>query len=127
MASKTVSDLKIKVGLQGEETFSRLKGQFRALERTVGVTDKGIQELRRGVLEFSRAGGKSTQLINGQIQALKGLQAQTTINSGTYNKLTKDIEALNAELGQLDGRHEPRAPLDGREEVVPVRQQDGAW
>ena len=103
MASKTVSDLKIKVGLQGEETFSRLKGQFRALEKTVGVTDKGIQELRRGVLEFSRAGGKSTQLINGQIQALKGLQAQTTINSGTYKKLTRDIEALNSELGQLDG------------------------
>ena len=64
MASKTVSDLKIKVGLQGEETFSRLKGQFRGLEKTVGVTDKGIQELRRGVLEFSRAGGKSLSLIH---------------------------------------------------------------
>jgi len=101
--AKTVSDIKIKVSLEGEATFSRLKGQFRALEQTVGVTDKGIQELRRGVLEFGNQSAKSTQLINGQIQALKGLQAQTTINSGTYNKLTRDIEKLNAELGQLDG------------------------
>ena len=102
MASKTVSQLKIKLGLENSQVFDKLRGSFRELEKTVGVTDKGIEQLRDGLKQYGAETNKSTVFIKGQIDAFKGLQNQATIGSKVYKKLGDDVKALTKELRFLE-------------------------
>jgi len=102
MASKTVSQLKIKLGLENSQVFDKLRGSFRQLEKTVGVTDKGIEQLRDGLKQYGAETTKSTAFIKGQIDAFKGLQNQATIGGKAYRKLGSDIKALTKELRSLE-------------------------
>ena len=102
MASKTVSQLKIKLGLENSQVFDKLRGSFRQLEKTVGVTDQGIEELRQGTIKYAEAGAKSIQVIKGQLDAFRGLRDQATVGSRAYIRLTSDISRLTTELKKLD-------------------------
>ena len=109
--AKTVSDLKIKVGLQGAESFAKLKSAFRGLEKTVGVTDSGIQELRKGLNQFAASSRTTTQSIQGQIEAFKGLRQQAVVGGAVYkqlgndiDRLTKKLEGLSAETSKMSRR-----------------------
>ena len=109
MASKTVSQLKIKLGLENSQVFDKLRGSFRQLEKTVGVTDKGIEELRDGLKQYGSETVRSTQSLQGQIEAFKGLQRQAKIGGAVYKKLTKDIQELTKSLSDLEGQYDDTA------------------
>ena len=100
--AKTVSDLKIKVGVEGEKVYDRLKSTLRSLTKTVGVTDQGISDLRKGVLQYVRANERSVQSIQGQIEAFKGLRQQAIVGGAVYKSLGNDIKRLTKELEGLD-------------------------
>jgi len=100
--AKTVGDLKIKVGVEGEKVYDRLKSTLRSLTKTVGVTDQGIGELRKGVLQYVRANERSVQSIQGQIEAFKGLRQQAVVGGAVYKSLGNDIKRLTKELEGLD-------------------------
>lgn len=100
--AKTVSDVFLKLKVEGQQTLERLKSSFRGLEKTVDVTDKGIEQLRAGLKDYAKQTNNSTQLIKGQIDAFKALQAQATIGGKVYKQLGNDITELTKKLKQLE-------------------------
>jgi len=122
MASKTVSQLKIKLGLENSQVFDKLRGSFRQLEKTVGVTDKGIEELRDGLKQYGSETIRSTQSLQGQIEAFKGLQRQAKIGGAVYKKLTKDIQELTKSLSDLESQYD-----DTAKKARSLAQQEGVF
>jgi len=100
--AKTVSDVFLRLKVEGQQTLERLKGSFRGLEKTLDVTDKGIEQLRAGLKDYATQTTTSTQLIKGQIDAFKALQAQATIGGKVYKQLGTDITQLTKKLKQLE-------------------------
>jgi len=100
--AKTVSDVFLKLKVQGQETLEKLKSSFRGLEKTIGVTDQGIEQLRQETIKYAQASDKSIQSIRGQLDAFKGLRDQAIIGSRAYVQLTSDITRLTGELKRLD-------------------------
>jgi tape measure domain-containing protein len=100
--AKTVSDIILRLGVQGIEGVDRLKSAFRGLDQSLGPSQQGILELRKSITEFAKAGDRSTQSIRGQLEAFKGLRDQATIGSRAYIQLTNDIGRLTKELKALD-------------------------
>jgi len=94
--AKQVSEILVKLGIQGAEGLDKLKSSFRELEKAIGPTDETIEKARRGIIEFGEASNKSEQLIKGQIAAFKGLQSQAATGGKVYNDLKKDIKELES-------------------------------
>lgn len=100
--AKTVSDIILRLGVQGIEGVDRLKSAFRGLDQSLGPSQQSLLELRKSITEFAKAGDRSTQSIRGQLEAFKGLRDQATIGSRAYIQLTNDISRLTKELKALD-------------------------
>jgi tape measure domain-containing protein len=96
--AKQVSEILVKLGIQGAEGLDKLKSSFRELERSIGPSDATIQKARKSILDFGEASGKSEQVIRGQLEAFRGLKSQAEINGATFIKLTEDIKKLEIEL-----------------------------
>lgn len=96
--AKQVSEILVKLGIQGAEGLDKLKSSFRELERSIGPSDATIQKARKSILDFGEASGKSEQVIRGQLEAFRGLKSQAEINGTTFIKLTEDIKRLEIEL-----------------------------
>lgn len=96
--AKQVSEILVKLGIQGAEGLDKLKSSFRELERSIGPSDATIQKARKSILDFGEASGKSEQVIRGQLEAFRGLKSQAEINGATFIKLTEDIKRLEIEL-----------------------------
>jgi tape measure domain-containing protein len=92
--AKQVSEILVKLGIQGAEGLDKLKSSFRELEKAIGPTDETIEKTRRSIIEFGEASNKSEQLIKGQIAAFKGLRSQATAGGKVYNDLKNDIKEL---------------------------------
>jgi tape measure domain-containing protein len=102
MASKTVSQLKIKLGLENSQVFDKLRGSFRQLEKTVGVTDKGLEELRKGIKAYSNEGNNSIKVLKGQIESLKDLKEQASVGGRTFKRLADDIKLYERQLKSVE-------------------------
>ena len=98
MASKQVSEILVKLGIQGFEGLDKLKSSFRELEKSIGPSNATIEKARKSIIEFGDASSRTEQVIRGQLEAFKGLRGQAEIGSSTYNKLTSSIAALETEL-----------------------------
>lgn len=98
MASKQVSEILVRLGIQGLQGLDKLKSSFRELEKSIGPSNATIEKARRSILEFGDASNRTEQLIRGQLEAFKGLRGQAEIGSATYNKLTNSIATLEVEL-----------------------------
>ena len=98
MASKQVSEILVRLGIQGFEGLDKLKSSFRELEKSIGPSNATIEKARKSIIEFGDASERTEQLIRGQLEAFKGLRGQAEIGSATYNKLTNSIAGLEAEL-----------------------------
>jgi len=96
--AKQVSEILVKLGIQGFEGLDKLKSSFRELEKSIGPSNATIEKARRSIIEFGDAGSRTEQVIRGQLEAFKGLRGQAEIGSTTYNKLTNSITALEIEL-----------------------------
>lgn len=98
MASKQVSEILVRLGIQGFEGLDKLKSSFRELEKSIGPSNATIEKARKSIIEFGDASERTEQLIRGQLEAFKGLRGQAEIGSATYNKLTNSIAGLEVEL-----------------------------
>jgi tape measure domain-containing protein len=96
--AKQVSEILVKLGIQGFEGLDKLKSSFRELEKSIGPSNATIEKARRSIIEFGDASSRTEQVIRGQLEAFKGLRGQAEIGSSTYNKLTSNIAALEVEL-----------------------------
>ena len=96
--AKTVGDLLIKLGVDGIEGVSALKGSLRQLSQATRLSDKDIEKLTSGIKNYSRVAGSSEKAIRGQVAALKGLREQAQIGGKAYNDLARDIERYEKKL-----------------------------
>ena len=96
--AKQVSEILVKLGIQGLEGLDKLKSSFRELEKSIGPSDATIQRARKSILDFGDAGIRSEQIIRGQLEAFRGLKSQADINGSTFIKLSEDIKKLELEL-----------------------------
>jgi len=113
--AKSVADLIVDLKIDGIEGVNQLKSAFRGLSKAAGPADKGLEQIRRSVTAFAKAGQLSRQSIAGQIEAFKGLRQQATIGSSVYRKLGKDIDGLTQSLDRLNKKEDesskkPRSP-----------------
>ena len=113
--AKSVADLIVALEVKGIEGVSQLKGALRGLSKAAGPADKDLEQIRRSVTAFAKAGQFSRQSIAGQIEAFKGLRQQATIGSSVYRRLGKDIDGLTQSLDKLNRKEDeaskkPRSP-----------------
>ena len=113
--AKSVADLIVALKVDGIEGINQLKGAFRGLSKAAGPADKELEQIRRSVTAFAKAGQLSRQSIAGQIEAFKGLRQQATIGSSVYRKLGKEIDGLTQSLDKLNRKEDeaskkPRSP-----------------
>jgi uncharacterized protein YukE len=104
--AKQVSEILVKLGIQGAEGLDKLSSAFRSLEKSIGPTDKVIQDARQSIIDFAGSGKQSIQTIQGQIDAFKGLQSQATIGGNVYRQLAGDVNRLSDTLKQLKNEYE---------------------
>jgi lambda family phage tail tape measure protein len=104
MANKSVADFLVDLKIDGIEGVNQLKGSLRSLSRAAGPTDKGLKDIARAVKNFNRAGGESRQVIQGQIDALKGLKSQATLGGQAFRQLSKDVAEYEAKLKSVDAQ-----------------------
>jgi tape measure domain-containing protein len=96
--AKQVSEILVKLGIQGAEGLDKLKSSFRELEKAIGPSNATIEKARRSIIEFGDASDRTEQLIRGQLEAFKGLRGQAEIGSATYGRLVNSIAQLETEL-----------------------------
>ena len=96
--AKTVGDLLIKLGVDGIEGVSALKGSLRELSKATKISDKDFDKLTGAIKGYSKVVGNSERSLKGQISALKGLREQAELGGSAYNKLTRDIERYEKRL-----------------------------
>lgn len=92
--AESVARVKILAQVEGLEGFDKLKGAFRGLQQAIGPADSDLAKARKQILEFGKAGAQTEQVLKGQVEALKALQAQATIGGTVYRQLGKDVKAL---------------------------------
>ena len=100
--AKTLEELSIKLGLEGVEEIAKLKGSLKGLSSTADITSKSLQEIAKGIKNYSVEGGESISVIKGQVTALKGLQGQAELNSKTFKQLGKDIAFYESKLKKAE-------------------------
>lgn len=92
--AESVARVKILAQVEGLEGFDKLKSAFRGLQQAIGPADSELNKARKQILEFGKAGQQTEQVLKGQVEALKALQAQATIGGTVYRKLGQDVKAL---------------------------------
>jgi lambda family phage tail tape measure protein len=102
MASKQVSEILVKLGIQGLQGLDKLKSSFRELEKSLGPSAATIERARESIIAFGREGGNTEQVIKGQIEALRGLQSQTERGSTAWAELAGDIERFRQASRRTD-------------------------
>ena len=103
MASKQVSEILVKLGIQGLQGLDKLKSSFRELEKSLGPSAATIDRARESIIAFGREGRNTEQVIKGQIEALRGLQSQTERGSTAWAELAGDIERFRQASRRTDG------------------------
>jgi uncharacterized phage infection (PIP) family protein YhgE len=103
---KKIEELIVELGIKGLEGLDNLSSSFRNLQKAIGPSDSAITQVRKSILDMSSAGKQSIQMIQGQIDAFKGLQTQATIGSNVYRQLAGDVNRLSDTLRRLRGDYE---------------------
>jgi len=102
--AKTVSDVFLRLKVDGKEALEKLKGSFRGFEKTLGVTDTALEQLRSELVAYNREGGASVAVLKSQISALGDLQKQATIGGQVFRRLSRDVEAFERRLQQAEAQ-----------------------
>lgn len=112
MASKQVQELKIVLGVSGADKLAALKGAFRGLTQTIGVTDNVVSDAVASIKNYVETASRSEAVIKGQIAAFEALKSQADVTGTAYQELDVDIKKLKEELrGASDGVMKQRNSL----------------
>ena len=104
--AKQVSEILIKLGLEGVQGLDKLKGAFRELEKSIGPNNAAIERARQSIIDYGRDSRNTEQVIKGQIDALRGLQSQVERGSSTWAQLATDIEQFRQAARRTDSEIE---------------------
>lgn len=104
--AKQIEELLIRLKTDGYEEVTKLKSAFRGLEAALGQSDRGLSEVREGLLDLANNSQRSEALLKGLESAFKSLRAQAELQSPLYKQLGNDIDGLGRELAQLSTRYE---------------------
>lgn len=94
--AKQIEELLIRLKTDGYEEVTKLKSAFRGLESALGQSDRGLSEVREGLLKLANNSQRSEALLKGLESAFKSLRSQATLHSPVYTQLTQDIKELSA-------------------------------
>jgi tape measure domain-containing protein len=100
--AKQVSEILVKLGIQGLQGLDKLKSSFRELEKSLGPSAATIERARESIIAFGKEGRNTEQVIKGQIEALRGLQSQTERGSTAWAELAGDIERFRQASRRTD-------------------------
>jgi lambda family phage tail tape measure protein len=98
--ARQIQDIILRLKNEGFEGLDKIRSSFRELGKVTGFTENDIQRLRKEILNFGDSSDKTTQSLRGQLDVLKALQAQATVNSRVYTQLGKDIKAIGGAYKQ---------------------------
>jgi tape measure domain-containing protein len=119
--AKTVSDVFLRLKVDGKDALEKLKGSFRGFEKTLGVTDTALEQIRSELVAYNREGGASVAVLKSQISALGDLQKQATIGGQVFRRLSRDVEAFERRLQQAE------AQANATERAVSFRAAQGRF
>ena len=100
--AKTVSDIFLRLKLEGQGQVAGLKSAFKSLTGTLDVTDKAIEDLRKGVKDYTNQSNNSIKVLKGQIDALKNLREQASIGGTVFKQLADDIKLYERQLKNVE-------------------------
>lgn len=116
--AESVARVKILAQVEGLEGFDKLKGAFKGLQQAIGPAESELDKARKQILEFGKAGAQTEQVLKGQVEALKALQAQAVIGGTVYRQLGKDVKALGGAYKEAAGGVKEFSDAQLRSQIV---------
>jgi tape measure domain-containing protein len=115
--AKAIETLSIELKFKdagSQAIIEKLRGSLKRLEMGASGVKPRIASLRKEILAQGNASVKSVANINAQISSLKALRDEAKIGGRAFNQLTKDIAALDAQLGKSAGRQGRQGGMGAR-------------
>ena len=94
--AKQVTDVKLRLLLEGFAGLDKIKSSFRDLGKVTDLTAKDIAGARAGLREIAKEAGNTEAVTAGLISAFKGLRTQADQCGDTYQALSADLRELEA-------------------------------
>ena len=94
MASQSIADFAVKIGIQGEEALQGLGKEVGVLSKSVKISNKALEQAATGIAKYAKRSRTTTESIRAQISAFKKLQDQVGITSREYKNMAGQIRSL---------------------------------
>ena len=99
MARESVQELIVRIKEEGLGNLEFLKKELKQVSSQSKISEGSINKLQKEISKFGEATKNSVNGLKGQIAAFEKLRAQSDFQGRAYKSLTKDLIALNRELG----------------------------
>ena len=99
MAKDAVQELIVRIKQEGLGNLEFLKKELKQVSSQSKISEGSINKLQKEISKFGAATKNSVNGLKGQIAAFEKLRAQSDFQGRAYKSLTKDLIALNRELG----------------------------
>ena len=94
MASQSIADFAVKIGIQGEEALQGLGKEVAVLTKSVKVSNDTFERAAAGIAKYGKRSRTTTESVRAQISAFKKLQDQVGITSREYKNMAGQIRSL---------------------------------
>tara|TARA_B100001996_G_scaffold378448_1_gene362623 strand:+ start:668 stop:4342 length:3675 start_codon:yes stop_codon:yes gene_type:complete len=94
MASQSIADFAVKIGIQGEEALQGLGKEVGVLTKSVKVSNDAFERAATGIAKYAKRSRTTTESVRAQISAFKKLQDQVGITSREYKNMAGQIRSL---------------------------------
>ena len=94
MASQSIADFAVKIGIQGEEALQGLGKEVAVLTKSVKVSNDTFERAAAGIAKYGKRSRTTTESVRAQISAFKKLQVQVGITSREYKNMAGQIRSL---------------------------------
>ena len=94
MASQSIADFAVKIGIQGEEALQGLGKEVGVLTKSVKVSNDAFERAATGIAKYAKRSRTTTESVRAQISAFKKLQDQVGITSKEYKNMAGQIRSL---------------------------------
>jgi lambda family phage tail tape measure protein len=100
--AKQVSELFIKLGIQGEQELSALRSSFNELSKVTKLSETDLNSIRTRLVEFGREAGNTERVNRGLTDAFRGLLSEASRGSAIWQQLNSDLSKLRQEARLTD-------------------------
>jgi tape measure domain-containing protein len=102
MAPKQVTDILVRLGIEGFEGLEKIKSSFRELGKVSNLTGDQIQDVRAQILDFAKEAGNTQRVNKGLEEAFRGLLGEAERGSDVWKQLNADLSKLRQESRLTD-------------------------